>query len=157
VSADQLRRAADLIDEFAAGTTPGPWNGHRSDDGPGYGEIAGGPFEHGYRLGTVTRWDGDTSDAMMEPSSADLRWMCLMSPHVAAPIAAWLRTATEAVDQYPGMVEPDGVYAHIARDDTHPPAYRAAFDTVTAALAFARALEAMPGDMPTAGTPERAR
>lgn len=103
MSAELLRRAADVIESFAAEATPGSWNGHVSADGPHYGAVYGGPWENGYRMGNVMGWSEETVEEYGgEPSSADLRWLCLMSPHVAAPLVAWLRGEAASWDA-PGV------------------------------------------------------
>jgi hypothetical protein len=141
-AADLLRHAADTITEFASGTTPGSWNGHLSSEGLGYGEVSGGPWANGYRMGTVMRWcEEAVTEYGGEPTLADLRWLCLMSPHIADPLIAWLRGTADALDHYPAMgAGPDSTFGRIIRDPGQPPAYRFATESVTAAIAFARAL-----------------
>lgn len=126
-----LRRAADTITEFATGTTPGSWNGFVSSEGPGYGEVSGGPWENGYRMGSVMRWCEETvTEYGGEPSQADLSWLCLMSPHIAPALIAWLRAEAEAV----------GVKQRAVEDVTHPSFVGHLDRHHGHALAFARAL-----------------
>jgi hypothetical protein len=122
VSADLLRRAADLIEDFAKDTTPGSWNGFLSTDGPGFGAVYGGPFENGYRMGNVMGWPEEVAEEYGgEPSSADMRWLCLMAPHLAEPLAAWLRAEADAGEMRIAMRV-------------------ASFGTAKAAVAFAKAI-----------------
>lgn len=137
-----LRRAADTITEFAADATPGSWNGHLSTGGPGYGEVSGGPWENGYRMGIVMRWCEEAVEEYGgEPSLGDLRWLCLMSPHIADPLVAWLRGAADTVEHYPAMADgPDSTFGRIVRSPDQPAAYRLAADSVAAAIAFAQSI-----------------
>lgn len=91
-----LRHAADLVDEVARNATPGSWNGHTPTEALPSGVVYGGPWEHGYRTGTVMAWcEEAVTEYGGEPSTADLEWLCLMSPHIAAPLAAWLRAEAD--------------------------------------------------------------
>jgi hypothetical protein len=89
-TADRLRRAADLVEQCAEGTTPAPWSGYVHD---GRGEMFAGPAENGYLTGSVMQF---CEEAVEEyggmPSEADMRWMSLMHPGVAEPLTLWLRS-----------------------------------------------------------------
>lgn len=137
MTADLLRRAADVVEEFAKGATEGPWNGHTSDR-VGYAAVYGGPFENGYRMGSVMGWSEEVVEEYGgEPSAEDLRWLCLMSPHLAGPLAAWFRAAAAAADSYPHT---DGVHARIMRSQDQPAAYRHTLEFIEHASAAARAI-----------------
>lgn len=94
MSAELLRRAADLIVKRAAAATAGPW---------------GTALDVGGHTATVRRRDGNdvslvawlptwkwTSDSWEHPAFSNADWIATLGPQVAAPLAAWLReSATE--------------------------------------------------------------
>jgi hypothetical protein len=80
-----LRAAADRLEQLAARTTPGDWR-------PG-GLLASRPEVVAHRP------DGGT-EHVAEARANTGAWIVALSPAVAAPLAAWLRSAADgdAVD-----------------------------------------------------------
>jgi hypothetical protein len=78
-----LRQAAEKLRETAKHATPGPWSAEEST-------------EYGFRVGTADQkawvaWTGEYDDEPVE-SRADARWIALMSPALAGPLADWLES-----------------------------------------------------------------
>jgi hypothetical protein len=96
-SADIMTKAADLIEKHLDGTTPGSWAGYLTDHA---GEVFAGPWQDGYRTGSVMSWCEETlTEYGGQPSQADLAWLCLMHPLIGPPLVALLRDgATEAME-----------------------------------------------------------
>jgi hypothetical protein len=84
-----LRQAAQVLRDRAGEATSGPWSA--SED-----------TEHGFRVGTAdgAAWVAWTGSADDEPdqSRADARWISLMHPGLAGPLADWLEHAAKAHD-----------------------------------------------------------
>ena len=76
-----LRLAADHLDSLAARTTPGDWRRNGS-------LLASRPEVIAHRP------DGST-EHVAEARSHTALWITTFSPAVAAPLAAWLRSAAE--------------------------------------------------------------
>lgn len=84
MSADLLRRAATVLRETAAATTPGPW------------EFTPGMYD-GDDRGAITStslaavgWDALILDVPNGSEHRAAEWIALMSPIVAGPMALWL-------------------------------------------------------------------
>lgn len=87
---DRLRKAAELIEECAKGTTPAPWSGYVLED---RAEMFAGPAdEAGYLTGYVMTFDEEAAEDGGMPSQEDMRWMSLMHPGVAEHLTMWLRS-----------------------------------------------------------------
>lgn len=78
MSAATCRRAADRLDELASRTTPGRWTTR--------GLLATRPE-------VVAELPGGGTQHVAEARSATAGWITLLSPAVAGPLAAWLRSA----------------------------------------------------------------
>ncbi|GEL19310.1 hypothetical protein [Pseudonocardia asaccharolytica] len=125
VTAEVLRRAADLIEQRAAKATPGPWrvrytdrygwpiDMHADDDDEGTLTLVAGtalPRANGRDPG---HYESQHIIATSEPSDlypgmeqfAELHgnheWIATMSPQIARPLAAWLRLTAAGYEQYP--------------------------------------------------------
>lgn len=107
--ATALRRSADLVEQRAKDTTPGPWEIEYSYGGdtpqalfvmdPDYPDDV----DQSFSIGCFTN----------EP--ADNAWAALVHPGVAAALAAWLRHTANAVWTYPPFLDEwkgggDGAY-----------------------------------------------
>lgn len=132
--AEELRAAAERIREYAKGTTPADgdpagWLGAVNED-TGHAFIFGGPTdEAGYRTGVVFEFRDETDcQNCVRPTAEDLRWMWLMSPELAEPLAAWLEDEARQYD-LPPCNDPTGVCNRCEHDPS-----------VLDALAVARAI-----------------
>ncbi len=78
MSAVDRRRAADLLDELAARTTPGRWvtRGLLASRPEVVAELPGGGTQH-----------------VAEARAATAGWISAVTPALAAPLATWLRRA----------------------------------------------------------------
>lgn len=83
-----LREAARLVREHATTATPGPWTTQAFRVG-GYVVIEGVDQE---RVADTMHGDCQVNDA---------RWIALMSPAIAEPLAAWLDEAASQVEYLP--------------------------------------------------------
>lgn len=93
-SAELLFRAADMIEAFATGASPGPWNGYITNE---QGELFCGPRVDGYLTDTVMAWPEEgITEYGGQPSWKDLAWIALMK-RIAAPLATWLRNESEMI------------------------------------------------------------
>lgn len=94
-----LRRAADVIDACASTVSPPPWSGYATGE---QAELFCGPWHTaGYLDGSVMAWPSGVAEEFGGlPSSDDLRWIELMGPQLAAPLAAWLRLTADQNDHH---------------------------------------------------------
>ena len=81
----RLRAAADLIEQRASAASPGPWRAV---------EWYAGSLEVVDRAGAGIATESSTGDVKM----SDARWMAMLGPQVAAPLAAWLRAEADDAD-----------------------------------------------------------
>ena len=84
MSIDQLRRAADRLDQLAAEATPGPWRA--VENYPDAWIVCSGQVDVAREAG-----GGD-----IEPG--DAQWIATLGPQVAAKLAAWLRWEAARLD-----------------------------------------------------------
>ncbi len=78
MSAADRRRAADLLEELAARTTPGRWTVR--------GLLASRPE-------VVAELPDGGTQHVAEARAATAGWIATLTPALAAPLAAWLRRA----------------------------------------------------------------
>lgn len=156
MSAELLRRAADRIEDLANAATHGPWL-----------------IEYDY-LGQTPQalfveaaeddpdaYDGTRGIGGFD-APGDNVWAGLVSPHIAAPLAAWLRAEADCQEAI-GVAQqhlPELIGA-IEENRTRKPAprheLRVSISTVDKALAFARALlgeDPAVADVSTGGSQE---
>lgn len=91
--ADELRQAAATLRETARGVTPGPWDRAADvlDRDTPYGDNHVGFWRGEYLMSVAEAGAGEQADR-------DAAWICLASPVLAEPLAAWLEhTATVVV------------------------------------------------------------
>lgn len=89
-----LREAARLLQEYAAAATPGPWTSGAARHADCV--VIQGPDVH--LIADVMRPDSD------DTRLAVARWIVLMSPAIAGPLANWLEVTAELIelDRSPG-------------------------------------------------------
>lgn len=106
-----LQRAAERLEQLESRAVIGPWG----TCGP---NVTGGGGE---------QWDVATAS-----TSTTAQWVAAMSPSVASPLVAWLRESAVASEQY------GNVPKALMQDSDVAPAYRFTYQSVQAALEFAR-------------------
>jgi hypothetical protein len=84
MSADQLRRAAAKLRETAKAATPGPWHPAQ----PMLADMVTSPL-----LGHIA--DCSVGTGYRHQSLEDARWISLVNPSIAEPLALWLEFAAE--------------------------------------------------------------
>lgn len=93
-SADLLRRAADRLDELAGMATPGPWLIEFNFTG----ETPQALFVECDEDLVRDCYDGTRGIGALD-HSPDNVWAATLSPHVAAALAVWLRSAADDADE----------------------------------------------------------
>lgn len=93
MTAELLRRAADLIEQRAKTATNGPWrwDTFRDIDELTHPMGIGGMPVHPLNVLKVSHEDWPANDA-------DKEWIAMLSPVIAAPLAAWLRIEADMAD-----------------------------------------------------------
>jgi hypothetical protein len=88
-SAQQLRTAADRLEDLARRTTPGDWR-------------TGGLLAT--RPEVVAHLPGGRTQHVAEARAGTGPWIAALSPALAGPVAAWLRSAADADPVDPAAV-----------------------------------------------------
>ncbi|MGY1857635.1 hypothetical protein [Modestobacter sp. SYSU DS0290] len=83
-AAQQLRAAADRLDQLAARTTPGEWRVQ--------GLLASRPE-------VVAHLPGGGTEHVADARARTAGWIATVTPALAGPLAAWLRAADPADPQ----------------------------------------------------------
>lgn len=112
MSADLLRRAADLIERRAAEATfdryeavenyPGCWQVHA------VGPDLRPPPHKGIRNPQQGRFSVAEDSQEGDIREGDAHWMAMMGPQVAVPLAAWLRKEAVSEDAVAAFVVAEG-------------------------------------------------
>lgn len=93
--AEELRAAAKLLRETAEQATPGPW-GVESVASESIGVLSYPAHAFVATIGVRTADESVTADAA---------WIALVSPALAKPLAAWLDSRAQALDDLPSVAD----------------------------------------------------
>lgn len=100
--ADRVRRAADVLRERAAKTTPGPWRYNPKKQWYGPGSKEGEEFVAAM-AGPICV--ASTGPADHPQSMRDAEFVATMDPMVAEALVGWLDTCVRYMEKWPGDVQ----------------------------------------------------